>query len=186
MTLKEAKKQALALIEELNPESEYLTDDPDIAAKINYVINQVMFELARMKKIPQYVEMEVEEGDTVDFSAIEQKCGYEVYQLGTVAGVRVTLKASGTVLKILESGTAEIDCFVYPTKITDTTSDSYVLELSADALEILPYGVAADLLKSDVSAEYGTVYASRYETMLQRLDPRYSISGIVFEGGVAV
>ena len=29
--------KVLALIEELNPDSEYLTDDPDIAAKKNYV-----------------------------------------------------------------------------------------------------------------------------------------------------
>ena len=52
MTLKEMKRKVLALIEELNPDSDLLTDDPDIATKINEVINQVMFELARMKKIP--------------------------------------------------------------------------------------------------------------------------------------
>lgn len=186
MTLKEAKTKALALIEELNPDSEYLTDDPDIAAKINLVINQVMFELARIKKIPKYVEMEVTAGDLVDLLAVEQACGYEVYQMGTVSGVNYTAKASGTVLKILESGTAEIDCFVYPTSITEKTKDSYVFDLSSDALEVMPYGVAADLLKSDVSAEYGSVYASRYETMLQRLDPRHSISGIYIDGGVDV
>ena len=42
MTLKEMKKKVLALIEELNPLSEYLTDDPDIQAKINDVINREM------------------------------------------------------------------------------------------------------------------------------------------------
>ena len=49
MTLLEMKKKYLSLIEELNPLSEELTDDPDIAAKQNEVINQIMFELARFK-----------------------------------------------------------------------------------------------------------------------------------------
>ena len=59
MTLLEMKKKVLGLIEELNPDSELLTDDPDISTKINDVINQIMFELARFKKIPKYVEMKV-------------------------------------------------------------------------------------------------------------------------------
>jgi hypothetical protein len=50
----------------------------------------------------------------------------------------------------------------------------------------MPYGVAADLLKSDISTEYGSIYATRYETMLQRLDPRNNMTSIYFEGGVEV
>ena len=54
MKLNEMKKKVLGLIEELNPNNSVLTDDPDIATKINDVINQIMFELARLKKIPKY------------------------------------------------------------------------------------------------------------------------------------
>lgn len=184
MTLLEMKKKVLALIEELNPNSELLTDDPDISAKINEVINQVMFELVRMKKISKYVEMEVFEGDLVEFADIEKECGYEPYQIGVVSGVNYMPKANGTVLKILESGIAEIDVFVYPERITEKTKDkSYEFDLSTDALEVMPYGVAGDLLKSDVSAEYGKVYTERYETMLARLDPRYHMASIYIEGG---
>ena len=187
MTLLELKKKVLGLIEELNPSSEVLTDDPDIATKINDVINQIMFELARIKKIPQYVEIDVSEGDVLTFADIEEECGYEIYQLGTICGVSYTPKASGTVLKILESGTAEIDCFVYPERITEKTKDkAYEFELSPDVLEIMPYGVAADLLKSDVSAEYGSVYATRYEAMKQMLDTRYQTGSITFEGGYMI
>jgi hypothetical protein len=50
----------------------------------------------------------------------------------------------------------------------------------------MPYGIAADLLKSDVSTEYGAIYATRFETMLQRLDPRYHLTSISFEGGVMI
>ena len=187
MTLLDMKKKVLALIEELNPNSELLTDDPDIAAKINEVTNQILFELARMRKIAKYVELDVSAGDMVEFADIEKKCGYEIYQLGTVRGVLYDVKANGTVLKILESGTAEIDCFVYPERITEKTKDkAYEFELSPDVLEIMPYGIAGDLLKSDVSAEYGNVYSTRYEAMLQRLDPRYHMTSIYIEGGVSV
>ena len=187
MTLAEMKRKVLGLIEELSPNNELLTDDPDIATKINDVINQIMFELARMKKIPKYVEIGVSEGDTVTFEDIEKACGYEVYQLDAVCGVNYSARADGTILKILENGTLEVSCFVYPERITEKTKDkAYEFELSPDALEIMPYGVAADLLKSDVSTEYGTIYATRYESMLQRFDPRYSMTNIYIEGGVKI
>lgn len=187
MTLLEMKKKVLGMIEELNPDSTLLTDDPDIATKINDVINQIMFELARMKKIAKYVEMEVAAGDLVTFEDIEAAVGNEVYQVGTVTGVKYDPKANGTILKILEDGTAEIDCFVYPERITNKTKDTaYEFELSTDALEIMPYGIAGDLLKSDVSSEYGSIYSTRYEAMLQRLDPRHQIGAFVVDGGVSI
>lgn len=187
MTLLEMKKKILALIEELNPDSELLTDDPDISAKINEVINQVMFELARYKKLPKYVEIAVSEGDILEFADIERECGYEVYQLGAICGVNFIPKADGTVIKILESGTAEIDCYVFPERITEKTKDkAYEFELTPDVLEIMPYGVAGDLLKSDVSAEYGNIYSARYESMKQMLDPRYKPTILTVEGGYSI
>ena len=186
MTLKEMKTKVLGLIEELNADSPLLTEDPDIATKINDVINQVLFELARLKKIPKYVEMEVHEGDMIDFADIEKECGYEIFQVYNIGGVKYDSKAYGTMYKMLEDGKAEIDVFVYPERITDKTKDNYEFELSADALEIMPYGVAADLLKADVSTEYGSVYATRYESMKQMLDPRYAMPFITFEGGVNI
>lgn len=187
MTLEVMDKKVLMLIEELNPDSEYLTDDPDIAAKQHEVTNQVMFEMARLKKIPKYVEMEVTAGQRIGFADIEKACGYEIYQINMVSGVNYSSKANGTVLKILESGTAEIEVFVYPERITEKTkAKAYEFELPNDALEVMPYGIAADLLKSDVSTEYGRVYAERYETMLQRLDPRYQMASFYIEGGVSV
>jgi hypothetical protein len=187
ITLEEMDKKVLALIEELNPDSEHLTDDPDIIAKKRYVTNQIMFEMARLKKIPKYVEMEVNEGDLIEFADIEKACGYEIYQINMVRGVNYEPKADGMILKILESGTAEIDVFVYPERITEKTkAKAYEFELSNDALEIMPYGIAGDLLKSDVSTEYGSVYSTRYESMIQRLDPRYHMTSVYIEGGVSI
>lgn len=182
----EMKKKVLGLIEELNPESEHLTDDPDIQAKYEYVLTQIMFELARIKKIPDYVEIEVEAGSTYTFEEIKDETDYDVYQIDAVRGVEYEFKAQGTVIKFLESGTAEIEYFRYPTRITDKNRDKYTFELSDDVLEIMPYGIAADLLKSDVSAEYGNIYASRYEAMKQMLDPRYKMTMITIDGGYRV
>ncbi len=185
MTLLELKKKVLALIEELNPDSEYLTDDPDISTKINDVINQILYELARMKKIPKYIEIEVKKGELIDYARIEKESGSEVYQISLVEGVSYEYKAQGTIIKALESGTMGIDFFIYPERITEkTNAKGYEFELSPDALEIMPYGVAGDLLKSDVSTEYGSIYATRYETMKQQLDPRYNMGSITIEGGV--
>lgn len=186
-TLYEVKKKTLVLIEEANSESEYLTDDPDIAAKFNDVTNQVMFELARIKKIPRYVEISVKEGDIINFEMLEKACGSEVYQISLISGVAYKQRAQGTVYKVFEDGTAEIDLFIYPEKITEkTNAKGYEFELSPDVIEVMPYGIAGDLLKSDVSTEYGTIYSKRYESMLERLDPRYSMSSICIEGGVDI
>lgn len=186
MTAKEKIREILALIEELNPESELLTADPDIQAKIFSVTNHVMFELARLKKIPAYVEIPVEDGELLTFGKIGAAAGGTVYQLGCVRGVTYNSKAAGTVLKIREGGVAEIDLYLYPERITAENWGDYEFALTEDALEVLPFGVAADLLKSDASAEYGKVYANRYEQMLQMLDPRYGMPSISVEGGVDI
>ena len=184
MTLLEMKKKVLGMIEELNPDSELLTDDPDIATKINDVINQIIFELARLKKIPDYVELEVEEGKTITFEDIKDETDYNVYQIYSVKGAEYEFKAQGTIIKALETGTLEIEYYRYPTRITSKTNGAkYTFELSDDALEIAPYGIAGDLLKSDISADYGKIYTDRYEALKQLLDPRYSMGTITIEGG---
>lgn len=183
MTLGDIKKKTLALIEEIDTTQTSLTNDPDIAAKINYVANQIQNELARIKKIPAYEEVEVNAGDLIGFSDLASG-GKEVYQFSVIHGVDHEYKADGTIAKFLEDGTAEIEFFVYPKQIDANTPDSFVLDLSIDALEIMPYGIAADILKADVSNAYGNVYAQRYNEMKQLLDMRYNLGSIEIEGGI--
>jgi hypothetical protein len=182
MTLNEMKKKVLALIEEIDDKQESLTNDPDIEAKIPYVINQIQYELARVKKIPDYVEKEVKENELVRFSDITTE--NKIYQIDVVKGIKYEYKAQGTILKCLEDGIAEIEYFKYPKRIDETTPDTYELELSDDVLEVMPYGVAADLLKNDVSNAYGNVYAQRYEQMKSQLDIRYNTDSIEIVEGV--
>lgn len=178
MTLLEIKSKILRLIEEISPDSKVLTDDPDIKEKINDVINQVQNELSRIKKIPVKKEIEVKKNDEILFSEIAK----DIFQVNIVKNVKNTI--IGNTIIFEEDGIAQIYYYKYPKQITYETSDNYEFELSTDLLEIMPYGVAGDLLKSDISAQYGQVYSNRYEQMIQRLDPRYSTGSIYIEGDI--
>lgn len=186
MTLLEMKKKVLQLIEEIDTGQEQLTGDPDIAAKLNSVINQVQFELARMKKIPAVAEEEVTASEVFELDTLDNFYQLRLIRCKDASGETVEYEVFDNAVLFAKGGTATFFYYKFPKAVTDTTTDDYKFELAKDALEILPYGVAADLLKSDVSTEYGQIYASRYETMLQRLDPRYSVGGFTVEGGVDV
>ena len=80
----------------------------------------------------------------------------------------------------------EVNYFKYPESITSKTKDSYEFELPQDALELMPYGIAGDLLKSDVSSEYGRIYSDRYESMLSRLDPRYNMGTFTIDNSIDI
>ena len=178
MTLKEMKQKTLRLIEEINEGDSYLTDDPDISAKINDVINQIQNELSRLKKIPAKTVEEITDEKTYTMSD-------DMYQVFKITG-SPTFDIIGKDIIFPDDFEGEVTIYYYkyPERITDTTEDSYEFELSADALEIMPYGVAADLLKSDVSNAYGNVYSQRYEQMKQQLDSRYNMGFIEIGEGI--
>lgn len=186
MILKDVKKKVLQLIEEIDDTKTSLTSDPDIEAKINSVINQVQFELARMKKIPANTTEDITADEIFDLNNLDNFYQLRLLRCKNASGEDIPFEVIDNAVVFSEDGTATIFYYKYPELITDTTKDSYEFELSQDCLEILPYGVAADLLKSDVSTEYGEIYSKRYETMLQRLDPRYTTASFGVEGGVDI
>lgn len=179
MTLEEMKVKVYSLIEEYAEDEDNLTEDEDYAAKINDVINQIQNEVARIKKIPANTTLEVTKDQIIKFSDISK----DLYQLSSIKDVEYEINLD--TVTFLEDGTARVFYYKYPKRITEETEDdSYKFELSQDALEIVPYGVAADLLKSDVSSNYGSVYANRYREMLQQLDPRYAMQEVYINGGI--
>lgn len=180
MTLEEMKQKVYAMIEEYSEDADDLTEDEDLAAKINTVINQIQNELIRYKKIPAYTTREVKEGEEIALSDIDSM----IYQLNNIRGVSYDTMDNRVTFE--EDGEAKIYYYKYPKKIDMDTDDDYKFELSTDLLEIMPYGVAADLLKSDVSSQYGSVYAARYREMLQQLDPRYGTGAVELSGGIRV
>ena len=180
MKLSDVKKQILALIEELNPTSQYLTDDPDIQAKIDYVIDQIQTELARLKKLPKNVEISVD----LDTKSKYTTKDLGIYQINVIRGLKHEIIEDTVIFE--ENGTADVYGYELPPLVSEfvpeSENDEYEFVLDKDCMEILPYGVAGDLLKSDISANYGQIYSNRYENMIQRLDPRYS-TGSIYIGG---
>lgn len=178
MTLEEMKQKVYSMIEEYSDDAEDLTVDEDLATKMNSVINQVQNELSRYKKIDGYKEMEVTKGEQIKLTNIDQN----IYQLNIIKGV--SYEPIGNTILFNESGIANVYYFKYPEQITTDTEDNYEFELDRDILEIMPYGVAADLLKSDVSNNYGQVYANRYRELIQSLDSRNGMQSMYFDGGL--
>lgn len=179
MKLIDLKKKTLSLIEEINTEEESLTDDPDIAAKLPYVINQILHELARFRKLPAYTIRDVEKDQILSLNDSLDN----FYQLKLIKGVNYDF-LDDLHVKFLEDGEATISYYQYPENITDTTPDTKTIDMPEDLLEIAPYGIAADILKADVSNQYGVIYANRYKEMLQTLDSRYSNTMVEFDGGI--
>ena len=184
MTLNDIKKDSLSLIEELNPKSEYLTDDVDIQAKINFVINHIQLELSRMKKISAYSTERVTKGQVFELNDLDNFYQLRLIRALNDNGEEVGYELVENLVIFKEDCNADFYYYKYPKEITSETDGDYKFELSADALGIMPYGIAGNLLKSDVSANYGQVYTETYERMLNRLDPRYAMTSITFEGGV--
>ena len=180
MTLEEMKQKVYAMIEEYDEDAEDLTNDPDLAEKMNSVINQIQNELARIKKITANKEMQVTENQTIDLTDIDKN----IYQLYGVRGVDYETMLN--TITFYEDGTASFYYYKYPQQIDSETADDYRFELSRDVLEIMPYGVAADLLKSDPSSQYGSVYAARYQQLLNELDVRYSTGSLTLSEGIEV
>lgn len=180
MTLADMKEKVYSLIEEYSEDNDDLTEDEDLAQKMNSVINQIQNELARYKKIPAYKQIEVKENDEMKFSDIDSS----LYQLNIIKGVDADTIADRVVFN--EDGDAKIYYYKYPEQIDNDTDDSFEFELSTDILEIMPYGVAGDLLKSDVSSQYGTIYSNRYRELISQLDFRYGTGFVEIEGGVEV
>lgn len=185
-TLKEMKKDVLKLIEEIDDTEEDYTSDPDIAAKMNTVINLVMMEVARMKKITAHTSAAVQSGSVFDMNTINNFYQLKLIRAVDENGNDIDYELIDNMAIFKSNGTATIFYYKYPERITEDTPDTYEFELTEDALGVIPYGVAGDLLKNEVSTSYGAIYTQKYENMLNRLDPRYSMGTITVEGGVNI
>lgn len=196
MTLKEQKKKILSLIEEYNPQSEYLTDDPDIQNKINSVINQIQMELMIYKKISAKTTITIPDNKIIEISKIPN-----CYQIYMIPNVKYEIYLNDIIFDKEATGEVIIYYYKLPNLIpenielldeeTETQAikridETYTFDLSDVLLEIMPYGVAADLLKNDMISGYGRYYYERYNELKQTIDSRTSIASITIEGGLDI
>lgn len=193
MTLGENKKICLALIEEYVKGNAKLTDDTDIQDRINLLYAPAYQELSEKKKIIKTKTIkEISEEDSTEEGYEEFSLPSDMYQLRKVVawdsdGEDVTpdYKILGKKIYINKSSNAQyiIEYYMYPSVISENTSDKFMLELDQDVQMILPYQVANDILKVDPSADY-SAFLNEYQRKLQGLDSRREIATISVEEGV--
>ena len=205
MKLKEMKEKTFALIEELYPELNNLAEDEDVINKINGVVNSVQMDLMKFRKITANEEIEIELDDD---RIIDLKDYDDIYQLNKVILVP-NEEDMVTTFNMIDNTTLEIDntfagtiriyYYKYPTLCktifeADTTETAdekrqrednrYVFELDPVLLEIMPYGIARDLLRLDMISNYGSYFERTYNELIQRLDSRNTAGFITIEGGI--
>lgn len=181
MTLGEYKQVVYSVIEEYNEDEEDLTEDEDLAAKMNSCIDIMLSEMSRFKKIDAYKTLEVKEGDNLAFKDIAK----DIYQLNLIRGVDYQPIQNRVIFN--ETGTAEIYYYKYPEPITSETDDeTYTFELDDDALKVMAYGVAGLLKAEDIASSYGRIYTDLYREKLSQLDPRKTMPSVSIVGGVDI
>ena len=199
MTLKEMKVKTFSLIEEYYPEEKGLAEDEDVLNKINGVVNQIQLDLMKYRKIPTYKEINITKEDKKIIN-IREKIE-DLYQLNRIYFDEDYEKnieysyVNDLTIKIPDDyiGTIIVYYYKYPKKVevlqenlNEEYDDNYVFDLDPILLEIMPYGIAADLLKMDMISSYGKYFYERYLEMKNNIDTRNTTGSIRFEGGVDV
>lgn len=186
MTLGTAKKITLALIEEYDPDNELLTDDEDISNRINLLFNGPCQRLAKIKKIEATKEINRDEKGNTKFYR-KYKLPEDMYQLKNIVikdeetneikkeNADYYIEGKDIYINDLSKGKYVINYYKYPTEITEETPDDFELELDTDACNVLPYAVASDILKADVSTDY-SVFEASYLSMLNELRINQEVS----------
>lgn len=191
MKLKEMKVNTFSLIEEYYPELKNLAEDADVINKINGVVNNVSMELMRIKKIPTSETMKVTNRKTIN---LKEEIGDEFYQIKNIVGVTGYNMLDDVTMQLPEGFSGEITFYYYKyPKMVKTLfegdeerqaeDENFEFDLDADLLHIMPYGIAADLLKMDMISGYGRYFYERYNELKNRIDPRRTSGVIYSEGG---
>lgn len=199
MTLKEMKIKVFSLIEEYYPELEGMAEDEDVLNKINGVVNSIQLDLMKYRKIPANTEIEItEDSDRIITISDEIK---DIYQLNKVVlvperdGIRKDfnmLDEDNIELNDDFVGTVKIFYYKYPkmVKLTfeededqDEYDENFKFDLDLVVQEVMPYGIARDLLRLDMISVYGTYFEKTYNELKQQLDGRKTAGIITIYGG---
>lgn len=199
MTAKEMKIKTFSLIEEYYPERTELADDQDVIYKINGVINSIMLDLMKYRKIPAKYSYTLNENNkTLALSSIP-----DFYQLNTIPNIEYDVVGNFEILFNTEDlelpKEITIYYYKYPslmdltfeatsTKTKEEVSaeydESFEIELDLDLQEIMPYGIASDLLKNDMISGYGRYFYERYTELKGLIDSRKTQGMAMISGGI--
>ena len=187
----ENKKITLGLIEEYSKTNTALTDDEDIATRLNLVYATNYQELSQSKKILKTKTLKDITGETEE-GFEEMSLPSDMYQLKRIVAldennndVQANYKTIGKKVYLNKNIDAKyiLEYYAYPTIITEQTDDDFYLEIDQDVQMILPYAVANDILKVDPSSDY-SAFLAEYKRKLEALDTRRTVPSVVIEEGV--
>lgn len=172
MTLSQIKEDAVKLIDEYSNNAN-ITDDEDIRLKLNNLCNLGQIELSLVKKIRKTYEFTIDEEVETEYKTITLPSDFmEENRLRYYSSNNSVLNyyIQDNKIKIHKDclGSFELEYFAKPTEITNETPDTYELEIDLIAQQVLPYYVASDVLKSDVSANY-TAFEAKYNAKMEIL-----------------
>lgn len=199
MTAKEMKIKTFSLIEEYYPERAELADDQDVIYKINGVINSIMLDLMKYRKIPAKYSYTLNENNkTLALSSIP-----DFYQLNTIPNIEYDIVGNFEILFNTEDLELPKEITIYYYKypsLMDLTfeatstqtkeevsaeyDESFEIELDLDLQEIMPYGIASDLLKNDMISGYGRYFYERYTELKGLIDSRKTQGMAMISGGI--
>lgn len=199
MTAKEIKIKTFSLIEEYYPERTELADDQDVIYKINGVINSIMLDLMKYRKIPAKYSYELKEDNTsLALSSIP-----DFYQLNTIPDIEYNVVGNIEIIFNTEDLELPKEITIYYYKypsLMDLTfeatstqtkeevsaeyDESFEIELDLDLQEIMPYGIASDLLKNDMISGYGRYFYERYTELKGLIDSRKTQGMAIITGGI--
>lgn len=188
MTYLENKKMFYSLIDEYNPNNEYFTDDDDAKTKCANLYNGRYFDLASQKFNKKTKSYDIEEGR--GFTSFKLPSGNYIRVLGgrneynEVIPMEYRIEGENIVISNKTKGKMLVEYIPYPTAITDETDDDFELEIDDELASILPYGVAADLLKTDPGEDW-TAFEKEYERRLAKIvSTRTTMSVNITEGEI--
>lgn len=203
MTLKEMKIKTFSLIEEYYPEKADLAEDSDVLNKINGVVNSIQLDLMKYRKLNASYELTIKKEDSKVINLKELlEDYYQLNQLKFSEDIEYDMPNDETIILPEDyEGTFTIYYYRYPILVEIifegenseeieknklAEDEDYEFELDADVLEVMPYGIAADLLKMDMISNYGRYFDERYRELKNTIQPSRTNSKVMITGGIDV
>lgn len=203
MTLKEMKIKTFSLIEEYYPEKADLAEDSDVLNKINGVVNSIQLDLMKYRKLNASYELTIKKEDTKVINLKELlEDYYQLNQLKFSKDIEYDMPNDETIILPEDyEGIFTIYYYRYPTLVEIVfegenseeieknklaEDEDYEFELDVDVLEVMPYGIAADLLKMDMISNYGRYFDERYRELKNTIQPSRTNSKVMISGGIDV
>lgn len=180
MNLGELKQRTYKLIEEYTDTAPDFTADPDYSTKFNTVANVILNELNSLVKKAVIETMNVHAGDEIQLDEELDR----FFLLKRITGVKYSIIDRFVTFE--EDGEAKIYYYQYPVQIKEDSDNDTKIDLEPQAIECMIWGIASDILKMDVSNQYGAMFSARYAELKGELDNRINQGNIHITGGINV